>query len=59
MPAFSFEKISPPAPGAPVAETSVIRKHPGMIVQMLDRFVEARAKRSSRGEKTSSETKPD
>ncbi|HEY3793287.1 MAG TPA: hypothetical protein VGM09_15740 [Bradyrhizobium sp.] len=59
MPAFSFEKISPPAPGAPVAATSVTRKQPGVIVQMLDRFVEARARRAARGEKTSSETKPD
>jgi hypothetical protein len=59
MPAFSFEKISPPAPDAPVAATSVINKQPGKIVQMLDRFVEARARRASRGEKTSPEPKPD
>jgi hypothetical protein len=44
MPAFSFEKISPPArrvASAPVAN----KKQRGMIVQMLDRLVEARAKR--------------
>jgi hypothetical protein len=49
MPAFTFEKISPPAPSgsiAPVADTAVVRKQRGVIVQMLDRFVEARAKRT-------------
>jgi hypothetical protein len=45
MPAFSFEKITPPAPRTPVAATAVVRKQPGVIVQMLDRFVEARVKR--------------
>ena len=37
MPAFTFEKISPPAdrgPGPPVAN----KKHRGVIAQMLDRF---------------------
>jgi hypothetical protein len=54
MPAFTFEKISPPARPAPVgdvAETTVVRKQRGVIVQMLDRFVEARVKRTSREEK--------
>ena len=44
MPAFSFEKITPPAhrgPAAPVPE-----KQRGVIVQMLDRLVEARVKRT-------------
>ena len=44
MPAFSFEKITPPVhrgPAAPVAE-----KQRGVIVQMLDRLVEARVKRT-------------
>jgi hypothetical protein len=59
MPAFSFEKISPPAPRTPVAGTSVVRKQPGVIVQMLDRFVEARVKRASRENKTRPEPKPD
>jgi len=47
MPAFTFEKISPPvrrAASAPVAN----KKQRGVIVQMLDRLVEARAKRSLR-----------
>jgi hypothetical protein len=54
MPAFTFEKISPPAPSGsipPVADTAVVRKQRGVIVQMLDRFVEARAKRTLRDEK--------
>ena len=56
MPAFTFEKISPPAPRGPIppaaaAGTSVARKQRGVIVQMLDRFVEARVKRTLREEK--------
>ncbi|MDO9563570.1 MAG: hypothetical protein Q7J60_18295 [Bradyrhizobium sp.] len=50
MPAFTFEKISPP----PVRRgpiPSIQQKQRGVIVQMLDRFVEARVKRSKRGEK--------
>jgi hypothetical protein len=44
MPVFTFEKISPPlrrVPPAPVAE-----KPRNVIVQFLDRFVEARVKRT-------------
>ena len=48
MPAFTFEKISPPpktrGPIAPI----VVKKR-GVIVQILDRFVEARVKRSKSG----------
>ena len=56
MPAFTFEKISPPAPRAAIppaaaAGNSVVRKQRGVIVQMLDRFVEARVKRTLREEK--------
>jgi hypothetical protein len=57
MPAFTFEKISPPAPRGPIppaaaaAGTSVVRKQRGVIVQMLDRFVEARVRRTLREEK--------
>ena len=46
MPAFSFEKISPPMRRASVAATSVVRKQPGVIVQMLDRLAKARVKRA-------------
>ena len=49
MPAFTFEKISPPdrrghGPVPPVAN----KKQRGVLVQMLDRFVEARVKRTRR-----------
>jgi hypothetical protein len=44
MPAFSFEKISPPVPRA--ANPPAEKKQRGMIVQILDRFAEARARRS-------------
>jgi len=55
MPAFTFEKISPPAPRGtipPVAASAVVRKQRGVIVQMLDRFAEARVRRSWRDEKS-------
>jgi hypothetical protein len=46
MPAFTFEKISPPpadrGPVPPVAN----KKQRGVVVKMLDRFVEARVKRT-------------
>lgn len=44
MPAFTFEKISPPASRGPIAPIEVKKR--GVIVQVLDRFVEARVKRS-------------
>jgi hypothetical protein len=48
MPAFTFEKITPPpttrGPIAPI----VVKKR-GVIVKILDRFVEARVKRSKGG----------
>ncbi len=49
MPAFSFEKISPPVRRGPVP--AIARKQRGVIVQILDRFVEARVKRTLRAEK--------
>jgi hypothetical protein len=49
MPAFSFEKISPPVRRGPLPP--IARKQRGVIVQMLDRFVEARVKRSLKEEK--------
>ena len=43
MPAFSFEKISPPANRGPIAP--IVVKKRGVIVQILDRFVDARIRR--------------
>ena len=43
MPAFSFEKITPPVHPGPVAP--VEQKQRGVIVQFLGRFVEARVRR--------------
>jgi hypothetical protein len=52
MPAFTFEKISPPADRGPVPVPPVAnKKQRGVIVQMLDRFAEARVKRTLKAEK--------
>ncbi|MGY3691942.1 hypothetical protein ACVIGA_002022 [Bradyrhizobium sp. USDA 3240] len=45
MPAFTFEKISPPVPRGPIPP--IEQKQRGVIVQMLDRLVEARARRAA------------
>jgi hypothetical protein len=44
MPAFTFEKISPPVRRGPLPP--IVRKQRGLIVQMLDSFVAARVKRT-------------
>jgi hypothetical protein len=49
MPAFTFEKISPPVRRGPLPP--IEKKQRGVIVQILDRFAEARVKRSLRGKK--------
>ena len=49
MPVFTFEKISPPVRRGPIP--SIDKKQRGVIVQILDRFVEARVKRAMREEK--------
>src|SRR5260370_42089956 len=49
MPAFTFEKISPPVRRGPIPP--IAKKQRGVIVQILDRFVEARVKRTLREEK--------
>ena len=49
MPAFTFEKISPPIRRGPLPP--IAKKQGGVIVQILDRFVEARVKRSRREDK--------
>ena len=50
MPAFTFEKISPPVRRGPLPP--IVKKQRGLIVQMLDSFVEARVKRTLREEKS-------
>ncbi len=49
MPAFTFEKIAPPVRRGPIAPIET--KQRGVIVQILDRFVEARVRRSMKDEK--------
>ena len=49
MPAFTFEKISPPLRRGPLPP--IAKKQRGVIVQILDRFVEARVKRTMLEEK--------
>ena len=49
MPAFTFEKISPPIRRGPIPP--IVKKQRGVIVQILGRFVEARVKRNSCEEK--------
>ena len=46
MPAFTFEKISPPVRGVPAATTP--KKPRGLISQMMDRVAERRARRALR-----------
>jgi hypothetical protein len=46
MPVFTFEKISPPVRRGPLPP--VAKKQRGVIVQILDRFVEARVRRTVR-----------
>lgn len=48
MPAFSFEKISPPVRRGPLPP--IAKKQRGVIIQILGRFVEARVKRTMRDE---------
>jgi hypothetical protein len=48
MPAFTFEKISPPVRRGTIPP--IAKKQRGVIVQILDRFVEARVRRTLREE---------
>ena len=52
MPAFSFEKISPPPVNNRGPIPAIEKKQRGVIVQILGRFVEARADRAQRVEET-------
>lgn len=54
MPAFTFEKISPPASRTPAPPTSPSPQPPkqrNVIIQILDRFVARRVKNSLREER--------
>ncbi|MGY0572246.1 hypothetical protein ACTGJ9_015260 [Bradyrhizobium sp. RDM12] len=53
MPAFTFEKISPPVRHAPAATTP--QKPRGLISQVMDRVAERRARRALRPAKGSDE----
>ncbi|MET0723553.1 MAG: hypothetical protein ABWY64_22390 [Tardiphaga sp.] len=50
MPAFTFEKISPPTRRGPLPP--IEKKQRGVIVQVLGRFVEARVQRAERAEQS-------
>jgi hypothetical protein len=50
MPAYTFEKISPPVRQDPIPPVAN-KKQRGLIVQMLDRFAQARVKRTLKQEK--------
>ena len=58
MPVFTFEKISPPTGHGSVSanaksnDKNNTKKQRGLIVQILDRFVEARVNRSLRKERS-------
>ena len=58
MPAFTFEKISPPENPGPIPPVAN-KKQRGVVVKMLDRFAEARVKRSLRAEKVVIARNPD
>ncbi len=50
MPAFTFEKITPPVRRAPTAAAP--KKPRSVISQMIDRIAERRARRSLQDERT-------
>ena len=50
MPAFTFEKISPPVRRKSAAD--VEKKQRSRIVELLDRFTETRTRRSLRKERS-------
>jgi hypothetical protein len=49
VPAFSFEKILPSIRRGPIPP--IVTKQRGIIVQILDRFIEARMKRTQKEER--------
>lgn len=57
MPAFTFEKISPPVRSG--SAKAAPKKPRGKLSQMIDRLAERRAKRSLRDERNSSTRRDD
>ena len=58
MPVFTFEKISPSPPSVPPADAPAAEKPRSVIIQFLDRFVEARVKRTVIAEKPGAQRHP-
>jgi len=62
MPAFTFEKISPPANRAstpvPASVPVANKKQRGVLIQALDRLAEARVKRALKNGKGGASQKP-
>jgi hypothetical protein len=50
MPAFTFEKISPPTGRDPSPASPIEKKPRNIIIQVLGRFVEKRGERAQRVE---------
>jgi len=56
MPAFTFEKISPPPRGGPPPAAE--KKPRGLIIQILDRFIDARRPHAEDDESTAEQSPP-
>ena len=56
MPAFTFEKISPPVRRGPIPP--IVKEQRGLIVQILDRVFAARVKHDEHGAIPGDEQKP-
>lgn len=52
MPAFTFEKLSPPARRAPTNAPAADKNPRGVISSILDRLTEQRSKRRTQRERT-------
>jgi hypothetical protein len=58
MPAFTFEKISPPIPHGPESAESTEKKSRGVILQIFSRLVETRVERAQRVEQSIASREP-
>ena len=63
MPAFTFEKLTPPNPrgasAVPVAKEPVAKKPRRLFGHMIDRFVEARIRKNLRKERGVTPQRPE